>query len=144
MARSVLIVEDDQDLSLSLALNLRAEGYRTLVASDAIAALSTARRERPDLIVLDLGLPGGGGLDVLGRIRRLHDIAHTPVIVLTARDESFRAPALAAGAQAFFRKPADDGALMAAIGEQLGAQVGTDLDRGEALEYLRELFSALS
>jgi DNA-binding response OmpR family regulator len=142
MPESVLIVEDDRDLSLAMAMNLRAEGYRPTVASDAVTALSAARRERPDLILLDLGLPGGDGLDVLSRVRTNTTLATTPVIVLTARDESYRAPVMAAGAQAFFRKPADDKALLAAIAGELGRAMDpldNSIDRAEAISLLREL-----
>ena len=117
--KKVLIVDDDPDLRRGLAVRLRAHNYATSFAEDAITALSVARREHPDLIVLDLGLPGGDGLVTLERLGNISDLAGIPVIVVTGRDAAEEA-ALAGGATAFFQKPADNEALLAAIREALG------------------------
>ncbi len=118
-AKSILVVEDDEDLSLALAVRLQANGYRVTTSPDAIIALQTVRRGPPDLVVLDLGLPGGGGLTFLERLRKLTSLPYIPVIVLTAGGIGEEA-ALAAGAQAYFEKPADNERLLAAVREQIG------------------------
>jgi DNA-binding response OmpR family regulator len=113
----VLVVDDDADVQRALAVRLRAAGFEAAFASDAVSALAVANRERPAVIVLDLGLPGGDGFVVLERIRNSVHVTNVPVIVLSARDaEGNRRRALDAGARAYFSKPADDDALIAEIG----------------------------
>jgi len=112
----VLIIEDDQDMRRALNLRLRSNNYETVFASDAIMALSIAKREMPDLILLDLGLPGGDGFTVLDRLRDMAPLACIPVIVVSARDpEKNKERALEAGAAAFFQKPVENSDLMVAI-----------------------------
>lgn len=112
----VLIIEDDQDMRRGLNLRLRASEYETAFASDAVMALSIAKKEAPDLILLDLGLPGGGGFVVLERMKNIASLACTPVIVVSALDpKPNEKRALDAGAEAFFQKPVDNEQLMRAI-----------------------------
>jgi DNA-binding response OmpR family regulator len=118
----ILIVEDDPDIARLLALRLRASGYQPSIAGDAVTAMTVVQQEHPDLIVLDLGLPGGDGLLVLERLRAIQRLALLPVIVMSARDpDSVRERALEAGATDFFSKPLDMDALLTAIERQLGA-----------------------
>ena len=117
---TILIVEDDADLALALSVRLQSEGYRVARAPDALMALSMVRSQEPDLVILDLGLPAGGGLMFLERLRALANLPFIPVIVLTARDETARDPAMAAGAQAFLQKPADNEVLLGEIRRLLG------------------------
>jgi two-component system, OmpR family, KDP operon response regulator KdpE len=117
----VLVIEDDVDISRLLGMQLRAGGYDAAYASDAVTAMTVARKERPDLILLDLGLPGGGGLLVLQRLRAIAELAATPVVVVTARtDRSSEEDARAAGAVEFIRKPVEGAELVAAIERALG------------------------
>jgi DNA-binding response OmpR family regulator len=112
----ILIVDDDPKLRLALKVRLQANHYDTVQASDGYAALSVAQRERPQLIILDLGLPAGDGFVVLKRLQESDALSSIPVIVLTARDpQSNQQKALQAGATAFFQKPADNGELLAVI-----------------------------
>jgi DNA-binding response OmpR family regulator len=112
----ILIIEDDADLRRGLNLRLRANEYDTAFASDAVMALSIAKKEEPDLILLDLGLPGGGGFVVLERMKNMASLASTPVIVVSASDPNTNEKrALDAGAEAFFQKPVDNDQLMKAI-----------------------------
>jgi DNA-binding response OmpR family regulator len=112
----ILIIEDDVDLQRGLNVRLRANNYDTAFASDAVMALSIAKKEAPDLILLDLGLPGGDGFLVLDRMRSIASLACTPVIVVSARDPAANEErALKAGAEAFFQKPVDNQELMKAI-----------------------------
>ena len=112
----ILIIEDDQDMRRGLNVRLRASEYDTALASDAVMALSIVKKEVPDLILLDLGLPGGDGFVVLERMSNLGLLASTPVIVVSARDpKTNEKRALDAGAEAFFQKPVDNDELMKAI-----------------------------
>ncbi len=104
--KKVLIVEDAQDLVRGMTIRLRQHGFTCFVAPDGVSVVPLARRERPDVILLDLGLPAGDGFVVLERLQSIASLAAIPVIVLTARDpESSRPRAMQAGAAAFLRKP---------------------------------------
>jgi len=118
--RKVMIVDDDQVAVLALSQLLRKHGYDTVAAMDASTASTIARREMPDLIILDMGLPGGHGLQVLRTMRTLGPLSCTPVIVLTASDESMEREVLAAGADAFFQKPPAPDTFLAAVKRALG------------------------
>jgi two-component system KDP operon response regulator KdpE len=112
----VLIVDDDPDLLRALRLRLRANNYEVTTASDGYTAIASAQKERPALIILDLGLPVGDGFVVLERLQNIDALASVPVIVLSARDpQSNEERALKAGAAAFFQKPADNDELMNVI-----------------------------
>jgi two-component system response regulator GlrR len=117
--RKILIVDDDKDFVRGLALRLKTAGFDVATAPDAIAAVSTARKESPDLILLDYALPGGTGLTVLDRFKSLMVIA--PIIVLSA-SEILDLPRQAtnAGAFAFLRKPVDNSMLLRTIQRALG------------------------
>jgi len=100
----LLLVEDDRMIGDSLRAALRLEGYAVDWVRDAAAAQSTLASERFDLVLLDLGLPKGDGLEVLRALRSRHDA--TPVIVLTARDGvGDRVAGLDAGADDYLVKP---------------------------------------
>lgn len=114
MARKILIIEDDQSVALMLGTALRLAGYEVVNAPDAVVALSVARQESPDLILLDLGLPGGGGMVVLERLRGLMATAITPVIVITG-SEVTEEEVLSAGAQGFLAKPVTADKLVATV-----------------------------
>ncbi|HEX3226490.1 MAG TPA: response regulator [Gaiellaceae bacterium] len=117
----ILVIEDDVDISRLIGMQLKAGGYEAAYASDAVTAMTVARKERPDLILLDLGLPGGGGILVLERLRAIAELAATPVIVVTARtDAAGEQAARAAGAVDFLRKPVEADDLAAAIERALG------------------------
>ena len=111
--QKVLIVDDDKDVLRGLSIRLKANGYNVVFAADGISAISTARTEKPDVIILDLGLPGGDGFDVMERLAAILPVSNIPIIVLTARDISGnREQALNAGAQAFLQKPVDNEILL--------------------------------
>jgi two-component system alkaline phosphatase synthesis response regulator PhoP len=119
----ILIVDDDQDIRQLLAYRLKARGYEAIFAGDAIAAVNQARKEKPDLILLDLMLPAGDGYVVLERLKAMPALDGIPVIIVSARDplaeeERF----ITSGADAFFRKPFDHEQLLTAISRALGAE----------------------
>ena len=119
----ILIVDDDQDIRRLLGIRLKARGYEPLFAGDAISAVNQARKEHPDLILLDLMLPAGDGYLVMERLKAMPALEGIPVIVLSARDpvaeeEHF----IESGADAFFRKPFDYDELLTAIELALGTE----------------------
>jgi DNA-binding response OmpR family regulator len=115
----ILIIDDDPDMTLGLAIRLQSNGYEVASASDATMALTRVLQEQPGLIILDLALPGGDGFTVLERLRTNSKTALIPVIVLTAKSQSLEDKALRLGAAAFFQKPADNSALLQAIAKCL-------------------------
>ena len=105
----------------ALNARLRANHYETVFAEDAMAAISATRKEAPDLVLLDIGLPAGGGFAVLDRLRKNSSLSHIPVIVLSASSpQENEARALEAGARAFLQKPVENDELLAAIKSALG------------------------
>ena len=119
--RKILIVDDDPDLRRALNVRLRANNYDTAFATDGMSAISVAQKERPDLVILDLGLPAGDGFTVIERLKAIASLAVVPIIVLSARDpQTSRERALKAGAETFFQKPVDNEELLAAIRKALG------------------------
>jgi DNA-binding response OmpR family regulator len=112
----ILIIDDDADLRRALKTRLQANRYDTVQASDGYSAIAVAKKEQPDLIILDLGLPAGDGFSVLKRLRDSDSLSNIPVIVLTARDPLLNGlKTVLAGATAFFQKPADNGELLSMI-----------------------------
>ena len=106
MTPRVLVVEDEPDIRDLIVLHLSREdfGYRT--ASNGVEALQEARTPRPDLVVLDLMLPGLGGLEVCRRLRAEPATASLPIIILTAKaDEVDRVVGLELGADDYVVKP---------------------------------------
>jgi two-component system KDP operon response regulator KdpE len=122
----ILLVDDDPDLLRALRLRLRANNYEVTTASDGYAAIAAAQKERPALIILDLGLPVGDGFVVLNRLQNSDALSGVPVIVLSARDpQNNEEKALKAGAAAFFQKPADNDELLNVIRVSIGPAAAT-------------------
>ena len=120
----ILIIEDEPDLLRGLALNIKAEGYGVLTATSGDTGLATALKERPDLVLLDLMLPGMGGLDVCRELRRQHFDA--PIIMLTARAEEVdRVVGLELGADDYVTKPFGIRELLARIRVRLRRTSGS-------------------
>jgi DNA-binding response OmpR family regulator len=114
MAETILLVEDDPSILRGLELNLRLEGFRTLTARDGEEGLRIARRERPDLIVLDMMLPKLDGMEVI-RALRVDDL-DTPIVVLSARGtEADKVLGLSTGADDYVAKPFGVAELVARI-----------------------------
>jgi len=113
MAEKVLIVEDEPTLLETLEYNLTRQGYAVCTAADGLAALQVARREQPDLILLDIMLPGLDGLEVCRILRRETSV---PILMLTARDDEVdKIVGLEVGADDYVTKPFSMRELMARL-----------------------------
>jgi len=117
MPESILVVEDEPSLQETLAYNLKKEGYSVETVGDGREALDLARKLKPDLIVLDLMLPGLDGFEVT---RVLRKEMTTPILMLTARDDEIdRVVGLEVGADDYLTKPFSMRELMARVKAQL-------------------------
>ena len=111
--KTILVVDDELKITRLLRDYLQQAGFRVVTASDGPGALASARTERPDLIVLDLGLPGLDGLDVTRTLRKSSDV---PIIMLTARaEEADRIVGLELGADDYLVKPFSPKELVARV-----------------------------
>lgn len=105
MQPTILVCDDEEVLRTLIGAAL-SDGYALVEARDGDEALERARTERPDLIILDMMMPGRSGLDVLPELRSDPDVGATPVVMLTARTQAAdREAAAAAGADRFLAKP---------------------------------------
>jgi two-component system, OmpR family, alkaline phosphatase synthesis response regulator PhoP len=110
---TVLVVEDEMEIARVVRDYLARAGFDVIVVGDGDSALATVRRAKPDLLVLDLGLPGRDGLDVAREVRRRSD---TPIVMLTARgDEADRIVGLELGADDYVVKPFSPKELVARV-----------------------------
>ncbi|MBE0569180.1 MAG: response regulator transcription factor, partial [Deltaproteobacteria bacterium] len=106
LSKTILVVEDEKEIRDLLAHCLHKEGYAPILASDGETAISKARKEKPDLVLLDILLPKADGLEVLRAIRSSPGIEGTPVVMLTAKgDETDRVIGLELGADDYITKP---------------------------------------
>lgn len=120
--RRVLIVDDDPEVVHVLSSLLAKAGYLVSAARDAMEAVARAVRESPDVIILDIVMPAGGGLTALERLKRLSKTQMIPVIVASGSlDEAMERRARELGVEEFFGKPWDPGALLACIARTAGA-----------------------
>ncbi|MEM0897947.1 MAG: response regulator, partial [Verrucomicrobiota bacterium] len=105
----------DRETLIWLAVLLRHAGYETVAAEDGAMAMTMAIKQRPDAIILDIGLPAGNGMFVLENVRKHIDVCMVPVIVLTGGDDFSEYELIGAGATYFFRKPTENEVLLNAI-----------------------------
>jgi CheY-like chemotaxis protein len=120
--RRILVVDDDADVrnGLTRALTLRG-GYQVAAAADAFEAGYHFARHRPDLVILDLVMPGMGGLEVCERMRRLAGVERLKIVVLTGYSGAGNSErSLLSGADLFLTKPQDVETLITHIGDLLG------------------------
>jgi DNA-binding response OmpR family regulator len=112
----VLVIEDNKEHMMAISIKLKAHNYDVVWAGDGVTAMTVATREKPDAILLDLGLPGGDGFVLLQRLRSLGSTIGIPVIVVSAREPMANRPmAIQAGASAFLQKPVKTDELLSAL-----------------------------
>lgn len=116
MSKKILVVDDEKNIVEALRYNLDKEGFRTLVAHDGAAALEIARRERPDLIVLDWMLPRMSGLEICRILKQDEETRGIAIVMLTVRsDETDMVLGLEMGADDYVAKPFSQRELLARI-----------------------------
>ncbi|GAA0176976.1 response regulator transcription factor [Clostridium sediminicola] len=112
----ILIVDDELNIQELIKFNLINQGYEVIVAGDGIEALKLVKAEKPDLILLDLMLPGIDGYDVCSQIRKNNSISSIPIIMLTAKGEEFdKIHGLELGADDYITKPFSVKELLARV-----------------------------
>jgi CheY-like chemotaxis protein len=118
----ILIVEDHPTMREAMRLVLEGEGFDIDEASDGDQALAAVHDERPDLVLLDMSIPGPSGSEVLAAVKSDPATSEVRVIVVTATGEEGRAAAMTAGADHYFTKPFSPIALLQAVEEVLGPE----------------------
>jgi DNA-binding response OmpR family regulator len=119
----ILVVDDEKDFLRILGSRLKASGYDVAFAMDGISAIAVAKEEKPDLIILDIGLPAGDGFYVMHQLSALAQTVFIPVIIVTGQDDSAaKKRSLEAGAKAFLQKPVDKDELLDVIEKVLADQ----------------------
>jgi two-component system OmpR family response regulator len=130
--RKILVVDDNPVVLKAFELKLKTLGFQVLTASEGAAAVSTARQEQPDLIVLDINFPpdvGSSGLqrdgfNIMQWMQRFQEVASIPVVIITGADPAkYKERALAAGASAFFTKPINNEEFLITVRRLLGQNV---------------------
>ncbi len=108
MAKKVLIIEDDTDVAKILALRFKSAGFEFSHVVDGVNAIKEAQHFKPDVIILDMMLPAGGGLGVLKNLRMSTNTSLIPIIVYTGMDNEERKKEMEAlGVEAYIQKPYD-------------------------------------
>jgi DNA-binding NarL/FixJ family response regulator len=123
MAHKILIADDDRAFVELVTTRLRADGFDVIAAFDATQAMMLAVKQRPDLIVLDIRMPGGNGIDTLKKLKASTRTMMAEVVVVSAsEDPNIVETARAAGAAAFVPKPAKYQTVSAAVRKALGLE----------------------
>ncbi len=144
-----LVVDDEKDITALVAYHLEREGFRVLQAHDGLQALELVKRERPNVLILDLMLPHMSGLDVCRRLRKEPDTARLPILMLTAKaDETDKVLGLELGGDDYLTKPFGPRELVARIkalirrseeaqGEEIVKAGGLEIDLGRYTVSIR-------
>jgi CheY-like chemotaxis protein len=122
MSARILIVEDHPTMREAMRLVLEREGFDIDEAADGDQALAAVHQDAPDLVLLDMSIPGTAGPDVLAAVKSDPATSEVRVIVVTATGEEGRAAAMAGGADHYFTKPFSPIALLEAVEEVLGPE----------------------
>ena len=134
MTHRILVVDDEPDITALVAYHLAKAGYRVVTAASGAEALRAAREERPDLVILDLMLPGVSGYDVLAEMRAREETRDVGVILLTARrEEADRIRGLSLGADDYLTKPFSPQELILRVGAVIRRLQSPGVSAGAAL-----------
>jgi DNA-binding response OmpR family regulator len=133
----ILVVDDEEDMARALYVRLKANGYNVIFASDSVQAFATANQENPDLILLDIMIPGGGGFVVAEQLKQSAATRRIPIIFLTGIPGG-EERAYKLGASGYIMKPYQPEELMKAIHNAL------EISRKESGETARETTGATS
>jgi two-component system phosphate regulon response regulator PhoB len=134
VSHRILVVDDEPDITALVAYHLARSGYRVSTAANGQDALKAARDERPDIVVLDLMLPGVSGYEVLRELRRRTETADVGVILLTARrEEADRIKGLTLGADDYLTKPFSPQELTLRVGALLRRLAAPAVAAGSSL-----------
>jgi len=132
---TILVVEDENDIQELIRYNLAKEGYRITLVSNGAGALRTARANLPDLILLDLLLPGMDGLEICRQLKGAPKTSHIPVLMVTAKGEEADVVAgLELGADDYITKPFSPRVLLARVRTALRRKVRAQLDETQPLK----------
>jgi len=122
MTHKVLIADDEPNIVISLEFLMKREGHQVLVARDGLQALETIRNERPDLVLLDVMMPGKSGFEVCQAVRADEALAGTKILLLTAKGrDTDVAQGLGVGADGYMTKPFAIKELAAKVRQLLGS-----------------------
>lgn len=114
--KNILVVEDDKNIAKALEVRLRSSGYTPMIAHDAVMGIQSAVKNKPNLVIMDISIPGGDGLMVAERMSKLDETCDIPVIFLTAtKKPGYKERAEELGAAAYFEKPYDANQLMGKV-----------------------------
>lgn len=139
-SEKILVVDDEDDILELVQYNLSQAGYRVCTATSGEAALRTAADELPDLVVLDLMLPGIDGLEVTRRLKKNTQTARIPIVMLTAKgEESDVVVGLEMGADDYVSKPFSPKILLARIKSVLRRNIQEETESAEGILTIREL-----
>ncbi|MGZ3536352.1 MAG: response regulator [Thermodesulfobacteriota bacterium] len=112
--KKILVVDDEQDMAMALKVRLKANGYNVVFASDSVQAFTIANKENPDLIILDIMIPGGGGFVVAERLKQSAATHSIPIVFLTGI-QGGQERAYKLGASGYLMKPYQPEELMKTI-----------------------------
>jgi CheY-like chemotaxis protein len=119
-AATILVIDDDKTFTAMIGAALRAAGYRAVVAFDAMQGFMLAQREQPDLVILDLSMPAGGGMGVLDHLRHASRTLNVPVVIVTGTPTPrVESEAKEKGVVAVLSKPVDTKALIELVKQTL-------------------------
>jgi CheY-like chemotaxis protein len=124
MSKKVLIIDDDRDVAKVASLWVESAGYGSQTAYDGDSGLAAAQEYRPDVVLLDIMMPGIDGFEVSRRLKSNSELAHIPVIFLSAKvQDTARREASSAGAKYFLPKPYEGADLIEAISTALNPPI---------------------
>ena len=107
MNKRILVIEDEIDTACIIKDSFISRGYDVIVASSGMEGVTRAKQKKPDLITLDIMMPGTSGIDVLKKLKTDNNISDIPIIIITGVDFSYRKECIDLGVKDFMQKPLD-------------------------------------